>query len=93
MFHLAATPHPFFPLANPYTLLLQKLVVSLDRASRPEVKEFQRRCEEAAVDVLLKGAPPPVRGFPPPQPVVGAGVAGLLLHVDAQCAEHFVNFR
>ncbi|PRW58658.1 HEAT repeat-containing 5B isoform X2 [Chlorella sorokiniana] len=41
--------------------LLQKLVVSLDRASRPEVKEFQRRCEEAAVDVLLKGAPPPVR--------------------------------
>ena len=42
--------------------VLQKLVVSLDRASRPEVKEFQRRCEEAVVDVLLKGAPPPVRG-------------------------------
>lgn len=41
--------------------LLQKLVVTLERSSRPEVKEFQRRCEEAVVDVLLKGAPPPVR--------------------------------
>jgi len=41
--------------------LLQKLVVTLDRCERPEVKEFQRRCEEAVVDVLLKGAPPPVR--------------------------------
>lgn len=41
--------------------LLQKLVVTLDRSSRPEVKEFQRRCEEAVVDILLKGAPPPVR--------------------------------
>lgn len=41
--------------------LLQKLVVTLDRCERPQVKEFQRRCEEAVVDVLLKGAPPPVR--------------------------------
>jgi hypothetical protein len=42
--------------------LLQKLVVTLDRSSRPEVKEYQRRCEEAVVDILLKGAPPPVGG-------------------------------
>ncbi|KAL4425068.1 hypothetical protein ABPG77_010382 [Micractinium sp. CCAP 211/92] len=41
--------------------LLQKLVVTLDRCERPEVKEYQRRCEEAVVDILLKGAPPPVR--------------------------------
>lgn len=41
--------------------LLQKLVVALDRSTRPEVKEYQRRCEEAVVDILLKGAPPPVR--------------------------------
>lgn len=41
--------------------LLQKLVVTLDRCARPEVQEYQRRCEEAVVDVLLKGAPPPVR--------------------------------
>lgn len=51
--------HPNSPFAA-----VQKLVVSLDRASRPEVKEFQRRCEEAVVDVLLKGAPPPVGGGP-----------------------------
>lgn len=42
--------------------LLQKLAVTLDRSSRPEVQEYQRRCEEAVVDVLLKGAPPPVSG-------------------------------
>ncbi len=53
--HTSTLP-PSYPLA----CWPQKLVVSLDRASRPEVKEFQRRCEEAAVDVLLKGAPPPV---------------------------------
>ncbi|KAL4431040.1 hypothetical protein ABPG75_006296 [Micractinium tetrahymenae] len=41
--------------------LLQKLVVTLDRCERPEVREYQRRCEEAVVDILLKGAPPPVR--------------------------------
>lgn len=41
--------------------LLQKLAVTLDRSARPEVREYQRRCEEAVVDVLLKGAPPPVR--------------------------------
>ena len=45
--------------------LLQKLVVTLDRCERPEVKEYQRRCEEAVVDILLKGAPPPVgAGWP-----------------------------
>lgn len=42
--------------------LLQKLVLTLGRAARPEVREYQRRCEDALVDVLLKGAPPAVSG-------------------------------
>lgn len=41
--------------------LLQKLVVTLDRTARLEVREYQRRCEDALIDILLKGAPPPVR--------------------------------
>lgn len=41
--------------------LLQKLIVTLDRTERAEVKEYQRRCEDALIDILLKGAPPPVR--------------------------------
>jgi hypothetical protein len=41
-------------------LLLQKLVVTLDRTDRTEVREYQRRCEDALIDILLKGAPPPV---------------------------------
>jgi len=41
--------------------LLQKLVVTLDRTDRAEVREYQRRCEDALIDILLKGAPPPVR--------------------------------
>ncbi len=45
--------------------LLQKLVVTLDRTDRVEVREYQRRCEDALIDVLLKGAPPPVRIWHP----------------------------
>lgn len=41
--------------------LLQKLVATLDRTGRLEVREYQRRCEDALIDILLKGAPPPVR--------------------------------
>eukprot|EP00887_Chlorella_sp_A99_P005661 scaffold1.g5661.t1 len=41
--------------------LLQKLVATLDRTPRDEVREYQRRCEDALIDILLKGAPPPVR--------------------------------
>jgi len=41
-------------------LLLQKLVITLDRTDRTEVREYQRRCEDALIDILLKGAPPPV---------------------------------
>ena len=41
--------------------LLQKLVVTLDRTDRNQVRAHQRRCEDALIDVLLKGAPPPVR--------------------------------
>ena len=45
-------------------LLLQKLVITLDRTDRTEVREYQRRCEDALIDILLKGAPPPVRTSP-----------------------------
>jgi hypothetical protein len=45
--------------------LLQKLVVTLDRTERDEVREYQRRCEAALIDVLLKGAPPPVSDVMP----------------------------
>lgn len=49
------------PEAGPIFVLLQKLVVTLDRTDRQEVREYQRRCEDALIDILLKGAPPPVR--------------------------------
>lgn len=48
------------PDAGKALKLLQKLVVTLDRTERPEIKEYQRRCEHAVIDILLKGAPPPV---------------------------------
>jgi hypothetical protein len=41
--------------------LLQKLVATLDRAGREEIREYQRKAEDALIDILLKGAPPPVR--------------------------------
>ena len=40
--------------------LLQKLLATIDRTDITELKEYQRRCEDALVDILLKGAPPPV---------------------------------
>ena len=42
---------------------LQKLLVTIDSSQRDRVREYQRRCEEALTDVLLKGAAPPV-GLP-----------------------------
>lgn len=41
--------------------LLQKLLVTLDRTASSDIRPHQRRCEDALVDILLKGAPPPVR--------------------------------
>jgi hypothetical protein len=41
-------------------LLLQKLVTTVDRTERSEIREYQRRCESALIDILLRGAPPPV---------------------------------
>ena len=41
--------------------LLQKLHATLDRTAVSELKEYQRRCEDALVDILLRGMPPPVR--------------------------------
>lgn len=43
-----------------YTLL-QKLHATIDDTGADEIKEHQRRCEDALVDILLKGCPPPVR--------------------------------
>jgi len=42
-------------------ILLQKLNATIEKTSVEELKEYQRRCEDALVDILLKGAPPPVR--------------------------------
>ena len=44
-------------------VLLHKLVATLARAPRPEIRDHQRRCEEALSNILLKGAPPSVRVF------------------------------
>jgi len=41
--------------------LLQKLHATIDDTSVDEIKEYQRRCEDALLDILLKGCPPPVR--------------------------------
>ena len=46
---------------GPYYMLLQKLEATVDTTGVAEVKEHQRRCEDALVDILLSGAPPPVR--------------------------------
>ena len=46
--------------------LLQKLQATLQAESGvARVREYQRRCEDALVELLLKGAAPPV---PPPFP-------------------------
>ena len=39
---------------------MQKLLVTIDSSQRERVREYQRRCEEALTDVLLKAAAPPV---------------------------------
>ena len=39
---------------------VQKLLVTIDSSQRERVREYQRRCEEALTDILLKGAAPPV---------------------------------
>ena len=40
--------------------LLQKLLVTIDSSQRDRVREYQRRCEEALMEVLYKGSAPPV---------------------------------
>lgn len=44
-------------------ILLQKLHATIDKTSVEEIKLYQRRCEDALIDILLKGAPPPVCFF------------------------------
>ena len=46
---------------GPYYMLLQKLDATVLSTRIDEVKEYQRRCEDALIDILLSGAPPPVR--------------------------------
>ncbi len=46
---------------GPYYMLLQKLDATVLSTGVVEVKAYQRRCEDALVDILLSGAPPPVR--------------------------------
>lgn len=41
-------------------ILLQKLHATIDKTMVKEVKEYQRRCEDALIDILLRGCPPPV---------------------------------
>ena len=43
--------------------LLQKLLVTIDSSQRERVREYQRRCEEALMEVLYKGSAPPVRSL------------------------------
>jgi hypothetical protein len=57
--------------------LLQKLVATLERTGRLEVREYQRRCEDALIDILLKGAPPPVSGGQSGSRRGGGGPAGI----------------
>jgi hypothetical protein len=49
-------------LADPYACfeLLQKLLVTIDQSESSRVREYQRRCEAALYEILLKGARPPV---------------------------------
>ena len=47
--------------------LLQKLLVTIDSSQRERVREYQRRCEEALMEVLFKGSAPPVRPTFPEQ--------------------------
>lgn len=41
--------------------LLQKLQVTIESSDKARIREYQRRCEDALEDVLLKGTAPPVR--------------------------------
>eukprot|EP00884_Botryococcus_braunii_P001693 jgi/Botrbrau1/11524/Bobra.0393s0003.2 len=49
--------------ADPYACfeLLQKLLVTIDQSDSKRVREYQRKCEAALHELLLKGAHPPIR--------------------------------
>lgn len=47
--------------------LLQKLQVTIDSSDKALIREYQRRCESALEDILLKGTAPPVRSFSHPR--------------------------
>ena len=44
-----------------YYILLQKLEATVETTTPADLKAYQRRCEDALIDILLSGAPPPVR--------------------------------
>ena len=45
--------------------LLQKLLVTITTSDVTRVREYQRRCELALMDILLRGAAAPVRNSIP----------------------------
>lgn len=56
-------------------LLLQKLLVSLEREQREVVKQLQRRCDDILFEIVVAGAPPPVSARPAAVPRGGEGGA------------------
>ena len=42
------------------TELLQKLAVTIGSSASGIIREYQRRCEDALADILLRGTAPPV---------------------------------
>lgn len=43
--------------------LLQKLLVTMDSSQKERIREYQRRCDDALADILLRGTAPPVSGI------------------------------
>lgn len=57
--------------------LLQKLQVTIESSDKARIREYQRRCEDALENVLLKGTAPPVclKSVPPHSPAFRAAQA------------------
>lgn len=54
---------PSAPVTYKYVCLVSKQLSLLVGWPGPQVREYQRRCEDALIDILLKGSPPPVRAW------------------------------
>ena len=78
--------------------LLQKLLVTMNGSQRERVREYQRRCEDALTEVLLKGTAPPVSL--PTFPMQSFGSTRHLITVyngldawQAFCSKHYMLKR